>query len=444
MPIIGLQDRGMDFPQIGNLRKGAPKGANGQMGRELPYWRAEFDESETEAMQLFTQKYGDKPTTIDVILPFKRVDDNLIAWLEAYTASMMIGRSDGERVNYLVATKGDRSGEIVVNNYMPEFLHPPDNVAGWDQSGKAIYFTPVMRLKVVLPILKNRAAHLVVHSGSKLDIVNLTKQLKFYFELCGGSLQGVPFLLKRVPKMVSVPNPKKPGTKMRVKKHLITLELHPRWFEMKQAQLQANAYPALDSGPLALETELEEEDEELFIDGEITELSSDPIPPQPVQPEQVEELVEKIEEMMEENNQPPPPPTAFDKTDLPGKRGMEKDKRPYDPYSVKVRLAKKMKGQEVKFDTPTKVMANGLLGAFAAILGMDRKDATLQAYIERTLSYVVGKAKIEELNNVEYDAVRNIWMEANWDGNAWQFHKDVKKEIEDIVRLVSEEESRAA
>ena len=42
MPIVGLTDRGMAFPQIGDIRKGEPKGEN-QPGKDLRWFRVEFD-----------------------------------------------------------------------------------------------------------------------------------------------------------------------------------------------------------------------------------------------------------------------------------------------------------------------------------------------------------------------------------------------------------------
>ena len=99
MPIKGLTDRGLAFPQIGVIRKGAPKGQNAP-GRDLQFFRVEFDENEAAAAETFKQVYGDKPTQIKVVFPFNEVERVWDAWLEAYVASRLLARSDGERLIY--------------------------------------------------------------------------------------------------------------------------------------------------------------------------------------------------------------------------------------------------------------------------------------------------------------------------------------------------------
>src|SRR4030043_2419917 len=114
MPIKGLSDRGLAFPEIGQIRKGAPKeeGKN-RPGKDLEYFRVTIDEKETEAIATFTKAYGDKPDSINVILPFNEIDKMWEAWLEAYTAGRMAARSDGEYFVYLVDTN---TGEVLVKN----------------------------------------------------------------------------------------------------------------------------------------------------------------------------------------------------------------------------------------------------------------------------------------------------------------------------------------
>ena len=67
MPIIGLTDRPASFPQIGILRKGAPKPERGP-GRDLKHFR--FDTDDTDAAGRFRTVYGNEPTSIHVFLPF--------------------------------------------------------------------------------------------------------------------------------------------------------------------------------------------------------------------------------------------------------------------------------------------------------------------------------------------------------------------------------------
>ena len=113
MPIKGITDREERFPEIGQIRKGAPKNDKGYVGKDLDYFRVEFDEQEKDAAKLFNSIYGDKPQEIIVVLAFDEVDRVWDAYLEAYTAGRMVARSDGEKYLYLVDTK---TGAEVVKN----------------------------------------------------------------------------------------------------------------------------------------------------------------------------------------------------------------------------------------------------------------------------------------------------------------------------------------
>src|SRR3990167_2989649 len=97
MAIKGLTDRGMAFPEIGQIRKGAPKTDKGYVGKDLDYLRVEFDEREVKAAETFNSVYEKKPHLIRIILPFNDINRMWDAYLEAYTAGRMVARSDGER-----------------------------------------------------------------------------------------------------------------------------------------------------------------------------------------------------------------------------------------------------------------------------------------------------------------------------------------------------------
>ena len=73
MAIKGLTDRGLSFPQIGNIRKGDNGGKNGAP-RDLQYFRVEMDEREAAASAAFLSAYGPQPTEINIVLPFDDID----------------------------------------------------------------------------------------------------------------------------------------------------------------------------------------------------------------------------------------------------------------------------------------------------------------------------------------------------------------------------------
>ena len=241
MPIKGLTDRKLSFPEIGQIRKGAPKGER-KPGQDLKYFRVTFDEQEDKAAERFAGIYGDQPAAIRIILPFNDIDRMWDAWLEAYTAGRMVARSDGENVVYQVNTA---TGEIVVQNGIDVETgqprpHPVNNVAGADYQGKDVMYKTSGRLKVIIPELM-RAAYMTVLTTSKNDIANISAQLKAFKELNDGQIAGIPLYLRRRPKKVSVP--KDDGKRVRKEMWLLSIEADPEWVKAKLQQVKQLALP---------------------------------------------------------------------------------------------------------------------------------------------------------------------------------------------------------
>lgn len=268
MPIKGLSDRGLAFPEIGQIRKGAKKPEDGKRpGADLTYFRVEFDELEKVAASNFRAAYKDRPTAIRILLPFNEIERVWDPWLEAYTAGRLVARSDGEFITYQL----DDRGEVVVmhgldkgGNRVP---HPANNIAGHDYKGNAVHFKPTGRLKVIVPELK-RAAYLTVMTTSSHDIAAISSQLAAFKELNGGQLAGIPFILRRRPKSISTPSGDN-GQRARRVKWLLSIEVDPDWAQAKFGQLNSLALPqgyeppALSAGDIP---EVVEYDEDEIID----------------------------------------------------------------------------------------------------------------------------------------------------------------------------------
>ncbi len=248
MAIKGLTDRGLSFPEIGQIRKGIKVKAKTKDGREieipkdLDYFRVEFAEAEQEAETTFRKTYGEKPTEIKIILPFNEIDRMWDPFLEAYVASRMIARSDGENVLYLVDGK---TGEVLVKNGIDlktgqRRPHPEDNLAGRDQKNQPVKYDPVGRLKVIVPELA-RAAYLTVHTTSYIDIANISQQLNAFAVINNGQIAGIPFMLRRRPKKISVPG--KDGKRTRVSKWMLSIEADPEWVKRKLGEIKHLALP---------------------------------------------------------------------------------------------------------------------------------------------------------------------------------------------------------
>ena len=251
MPIKGLTDRQAQFPEIGRIRKGAPKTEEGYVGKDLDYFRVEFDETEVDAYTIFINAYGQEPDQLNILLPFNSVDENFEAWREAYIAGGMTHRCDGEKILYDV--NADKL------------------IADCDGSSGC---KPVGRLKVLIPELK-RLAFLTVLTGSIHDIMNISRQLDALLKI-NGRLAGVPLILKRKPVPISTPSGPD-GKRARRVKSLLSIEANPTWVAAKLDEMQIAALPTVENLPLLEAPEIIEGEVEV-IPGEDLD---DPPPPDP-------------------------------------------------------------------------------------------------------------------------------------------------------------------
>jgi len=278
MPIKGLTNRKLSFPEIGQIRKGAPKGDKGQLGKDLTYFRVEFDEEETKAAAVFNKVYGSEPNAINILIPFNDIGQVFDAYLEAYTAGRMVARSDGEKFIYLIDTK---TGEVIVKNGIPHTAYQEGMSVGsyQDQKGKdvQIYCKTVGRLKVVIPELQ-RLAYMTVMTSSKHDIANLDAQLNALKQVNEGIIAGIPMVLRRRPKKISTP--KADGTRARYTKWMLSIEADPEWVKHKLTAIKTLALPGngLDLLPEPVDPEEDPIEEGQFTEPteETTEDESDP------------------------------------------------------------------------------------------------------------------------------------------------------------------------
>ncbi len=210
MAIKGLTDRQeARFPRIGFLRKGGKKRQrNGKeiMGVDLDHFR--FDSEDEGAVADFTEAYGNEPKQVNVFFPWPTAEQNFQAWKEAYTAGALQHRCDGETC--VLWLDGDG-----------EYRTDP-------------------RPSVIIPEL-GRFAFVTALTHSIHDIMELQSNLEAY-ELLGGQLRGVPFVLRRVERKISTPGSN--GKRVRRAKWLMHLETKPEWSKMKLAGLEMDALPA--------------------------------------------------------------------------------------------------------------------------------------------------------------------------------------------------------
>lgn len=253
MPIKGMTDQKVGFPEIGQVRKGAPKPTNKKgPGADLDHFRLTFDQKEAEAATLFASLYPDYPEKlreINIVLPFNDTEQVWEAWYEAYVAGALIARADGEKYIYKVDLI---NGDIEVKNGKmrdgTELWFDPLVAAGTDYKGELVYAKPVGRLKVIIPELQ-RLAYLTVLTGSIHDIVNISGQLQAIKRVNDGNIAGIPLVLRRRPKKISTPIPNRwaaqstnmpePPKARRVRRvsWLLSVEADPEWVEKKLQHL---------------------------------------------------------------------------------------------------------------------------------------------------------------------------------------------------------------
>ena len=280
MPIKGLTDRAAQFPEIGRIRKGAPK-EEFKPGHDLDHFRVVFDESEEATQRLFEASYPAKPRSLNVWLPFARLEDCWDAWIEAYLASGLIYRSDGERVAFWIDPEtGVRrvkdgvplvDGDWVVQdpatgqNYVP-CLAARDLPIGFYVTGKGkrlpVQAKPIGRLKVIIPELK-RFGFLTFVTTSEYDIGNLSAQLRALADIQERAglpgVSGIPMKLRR--KLTRCMRRMPDGTRQLGESWLVSIEADTTWAQAKAMAMLDAATPDLIEGKFLELPEPSEEDE---------------------------------------------------------------------------------------------------------------------------------------------------------------------------------------
>lgn len=235
MPIIGLTDRGASFPRIGTLRKGAPRPepdptgkTKPRPGKDLDYFR--FDSSDQAAVAAFGAAYGKEPRAVHVFLPFATVADNFVTWQEEYASGGLVHRCDGQTMVLWRDEKGKFRQEA----------RPCPYASGQKvRTVKEPGCRPVGTLKVVIPELK-RLAYVAVATTSLHDIMELQANLEAMAAM-RGDLRGIPFVLSRRARMISMPA--EDGKRVRREKWLLSIEPSPDWVALQLQAMERLALP---------------------------------------------------------------------------------------------------------------------------------------------------------------------------------------------------------
>jgi len=207
MPIKNLTDRNTikpKLPRLGVLRKGAEKPDKGP-GEELPFFR--FTSDNPEIVKAFYDVYSQEPKAINAVLMHDTVEENFPTWIEAWDASGMLFRSDGEYWHIW------RDG----NSYKKDLI-PHTDAPGQFEVG---------RLEIIIPELLQQGfvGTVTVLTHSNHDLRHISSVL-LAVEKQKGSLSGTQFVVCRVPEKISVPGwGDRSDKRTKATKHLVKLEM---------------------------------------------------------------------------------------------------------------------------------------------------------------------------------------------------------------------------
>lgn len=228
MAIKGMTDQEAKLPRIGTLRKGAPKPELGP-GKDLTYFR--FVPEDDDAKNHFEAAYPDEPRIINVFLPYATPEENLInnSWIEKWVAGGLDYRSDGETIVQWRMPNGQYSLE-----------QKPDPKPKVGEDGKRTDGSHhVGRLMVIIPEL-GRFATVTALTTSKNDVINLSNQLKSYYDL-KKDLRGIPFILTR--RKMNISTPTGDGGRGRRDSWLLCIETKPDYSRLLMADAAKKALP---------------------------------------------------------------------------------------------------------------------------------------------------------------------------------------------------------
>lgn len=256
MPIKGLiSDQPTlreGLPLIARLRKGDEKPEKGNRpGKDLDYFRIDFEPQFAEYAELFNELYGDQPdyfTNVHVV--GETVDEAFDYWMEDYnTSGTLLHRCDGEIEYrwYDPTTTFHHNGER-------QCAKNPENTRPECSCSK------VGRLSVIFKdftAITGVFGYFLISTGSINDIVMVYNTLRMAERLAAKanhSLSAVPFHFGRVPHEISAPTQekgkdgqyKRTNKRIKVTKSLFFLHADPEYNKavLLPALVNAPALPA--------------------------------------------------------------------------------------------------------------------------------------------------------------------------------------------------------
>ena len=233
MPIYGLTATRGRIPRLGELRKGGPKGSgHGGRGKDLNYFRfTAQDEPELEAE--FHARFGAEPRKIECFLPYEHPDENFDAWKFIFTKHSFEIKCNGRNI----CAKRQPDGTLMHYDTSDPATAPPclapTKRCYTDHKGVPHVCEPRALLHIIIPGLMRYGVTSVI-TGSKIDIANISGTLIQLHQMAkryGMTLPEIPMQVTRHVQQVSSPMPD--GSRRRVPKSLLRLEVLPAWINQR-------------------------------------------------------------------------------------------------------------------------------------------------------------------------------------------------------------------
>jgi hypothetical protein len=224
MPIVNLtktSEVGSGLPRIGKLHKGEKKTDANRPGKDLEYFRMEFEPEFADLREEWEALYGEKPDGFELVyMTHATVDEAFATWKEDWNSSAtMLHRCDGEHqhVWYSQAAQAYSTAKEKCAVTGP-------NPCACKNVGRLNLLIP--EFIQVTGIL----GYVMVETHSINDILTVYRTLADVQRINSGTLLGVPFSLGRATKKISAPKTGKNGVRdgrIKVNKSLFYLHVDP-------------------------------------------------------------------------------------------------------------------------------------------------------------------------------------------------------------------------
>lgn len=229
MPIVGLMPQNENvfagLPRIAKLRKGAPKEQRTRkdgstyevVGKDLDYLRPVFDPEYEHLKSKFTALYGKNPNNMTAFLNADSVVEAFDFWKEEWTATTMLTRCDGMNKHVWFNQKNGRyqTSKVLC-----------DVKCGCKAVG---------RLNLILPDFTMETGvlgYFTIETHSEEDIRTLYARITSIWATFG-KLRGVPLVMYRVPRKLSVPeigqDKERTGKRMNKTMHMLDIRVSPEY-----------------------------------------------------------------------------------------------------------------------------------------------------------------------------------------------------------------------